>query len=522
MSEPLLNPRNENWEVIAQKISTPTGATGTNRYLTLNAANGVKINTIAGPTGSTNPALFYNTTTKEITYSTLTAANVFNNIVYFGTTTVTVANKLYYFTTTSTWALASNSNSYGKLLGIAVGTSSTVDGMYVASNTGSIILTVSDADIGDTLFVSATAGLITGVQPSVITTVRQVGYKISTTEIKFELYPSLIGSNLATPTLSAATSTTGGFTFTITNYDALNSYTVSTTSGSVAPVTSSTVTQSGLSTGASATVSVTATRIGYLNSSTATVTGTAASYIVATGGTITNYTLGSINYKSHEFTSSGNFVVTSLGSSPIVDILIVAGGGGGGYDRGGGGGGGGFRTSTQTLGAASTFTVTVGTGGVPGNSGGGISSSGTNSSISGTGLTTIASTGGGRGAGIQAGVGAYYSASAGGSGGGGNPGSAPGAGNTGGYSPVEGYTGGTSSDGSQGAAGGGAGGPGGNNSGGAGGIGATNTYKTGSAITYANGAGGSGVSGGTARGAGGCGNAAAGIDGVVVIRYVVA
>ena len=444
--------------------------------------------------------------------------------MYFGTTTVTVANKLYYFTTVSTWALASNSNSYGKLLGIAVGTSSTVDGMYVASNTGSIILTVSDANIGDTLFVSATAGLITGVQPSVITTVRQVGYKISTTEIKFELYPSLIGSNLATPTLSAATSTTGGFTFTITNYDALNSYTVSTTSGSVAPVTSSTVTQSGLSSGASATVSVTATRSGYLNSSTATVTGTAAaSYIVATGGTITTYTLGSINYKSHEFTSTGNFVVTSLGSSPIVDILIVAGGGGGGYDRGGGGGGGGFRTSTQTLGAASTFTVTVGTGGVGGTAGGGISSSGTNSSISGTGLTTIASTGGGRGAGIQAGVGVYYSASAGGSGGGGNPGSAPGAGNTGGYSPVEGYTGGTSTDGSQGAAGGGAGGPGGNNSGGAGGIGATNTYKTGSAITYANGAGGSGASGGSARGAGSGGNTqATAIDGVIVIRYVVA
>jgi hypothetical protein len=70
MSEPLLNPRNQNWEVIAQKISTPTGAIGTTGYLTLNPANGVKINTLAGPTGSTNPSLFYDTTTKEITYST--------------------------------------------------------------------------------------------------------------------------------------------------------------------------------------------------------------------------------------------------------------------------------------------------------------------------------------------------------------------------------------------------------------------------------------------------------------------
>ena len=28
MSEPLLNPRNQNWEVIAQKISTPTMQVG--------------------------------------------------------------------------------------------------------------------------------------------------------------------------------------------------------------------------------------------------------------------------------------------------------------------------------------------------------------------------------------------------------------------------------------------------------------------------------------------------------------
>jgi hypothetical protein len=199
MSEPLLNPRNQNWEVIAQKISTPTGATGTTGYLTLNAANGVKINTIAGPTGSTNPALFYNTTTKEITYSTLTAANVFNNIVYFGTTTVTVANKLYYLATAGNWVLADYTNSIGKLLAIAVGTSSSVDGMYIASNTGNLVISVPSANIGDGLFVTSVAGEI-GVQPAGTNTaiVRQIGYKISATEIKFYLYPIYIvamGSN---------------------------------------------------------------------------------------------------------------------------------------------------------------------------------------------------------------------------------------------------------------------------------------------------------------------------------------
>jgi hypothetical protein len=73
--------------------------------------------------------------------------------------------------------------------------------------------------------------------------------------------------------LSGATSTNGGFTFTITNYDAANSYTVSTSAGS-ASQTGGTVTQSGLGYSTSATVSVTATRSGYVSSATATRTGT--------------------------------------------------------------------------------------------------------------------------------------------------------------------------------------------------------------------------------------------------------
>jgi uncharacterized repeat protein (TIGR02543 family) len=80
---------------------------------------------------------------------------------------------------------------------------------------------------------------------------------------------------LATPTLSAATSQSGGFFFTINNYDASNTYIISTNSGSVSR-SGATVTVSGLSDGASATVSVRATRSGYGNSNTATRSGTAA------------------------------------------------------------------------------------------------------------------------------------------------------------------------------------------------------------------------------------------------------
>ena len=79
---------------------------------------------------------------------------------------------------------------------------------------------------------------------------------------------------LATPTLSSATSQSGGFFFTINNYDASNTYNISTTAGSVSR-SGNIVTVSGLSEGSSATVTVGATRSGYGNSDTATRTGTA-------------------------------------------------------------------------------------------------------------------------------------------------------------------------------------------------------------------------------------------------------
>src|SRR5210317_1371230 len=76
-------------------------------------------------------------------------------------------------------------------------------------------------------------------------------------------------------------------------------------------------------------------------------------------------------------------------------MLVIAGGGGGGAN-GGGGGAGGYRTSTQDLNIGSTYTITVGDGGAKGQtSSANPGSVGSNSSISGTGLTTITSAGGG-------------------------------------------------------------------------------------------------------------------------------
>ena len=160
-----------------------------------------------------------------------TPANVFNNVVYFGNSTITTANKLYYLADSGGWVLASNTNSKTKLVAIARGTDSAVDGMWIASNTGNIPIVVADADIGDAIFISSVAGELTGQQPAGqdLSLVRQIGYKISATEIKFYLYPIYIepmGSNgygIATQIGGFTTAVVdGGNNYTMLSYTALS------------------------------------------------------------------------------------------------------------------------------------------------------------------------------------------------------------------------------------------------------------------------------------------------------------
>jgi len=80
-------------------------------------------------------------------------------------------------------------------------------------------------------------------------------------------------SKLATPTLSGATAATGGWTATITNYDALNTYTVTVTPGTISRSVS-TITAAGLSNGASSTATVSASRSGFVSSDSAQRIGT--------------------------------------------------------------------------------------------------------------------------------------------------------------------------------------------------------------------------------------------------------
>jgi len=180
-------------------------------------------------------------------------------------------------------------------------------------------------------------------------------------------------------------------------------------------------------------------------------------YISATGGTITT----SGDYKIHTFTGDGCFVVstTGIGAGPnVVDYLVVAGGGGGGFgpgpnDRGAGAGAGGYReaktgnngchtasplaTPTGVTLSATTYPITVGSGGAGSSCGNSKGTPGSNSIFS-----TITSAGGGGGGAGGAGQRVGLEGGSGGGGGSGGSGCAGGAGNTPPVSPPQGSPGG--------------------------------------------------------------------------------
>jgi len=245
-------------------------------------------------------------------------------------------------------------------------------------------------------------------------------------------------------------------------------------------------------------------------------------------------------------TAAATYTFTPNFTSSTYSVLVVGGGGAGAGDGGatppagnGGGGGGGvlYNNNTLTMTNGVTYTITVG-------AGGGIGSSptqsqklgGANSSISGSGFTTLTANGGGGG-----GFHSNNTGQPGGSGGGasGNNGtggsttqtsigSATGAGNAG--------SGGT---GDTGGGGGGAGAAATNQNGGAG----ISNSITGTAISYGGGGGGAGTSNGSGGAGGGTagatnptqganglgggsggqisgGNTARGGSGVVIIRFL--
>jgi hypothetical protein len=241
----------------------------------------------------------------------------------------------------------------------------------------------------------------------------------------------------------------------------------------------------------------------------------------------TGLAAGTYYYRVRAYDSNANnwsSWLVQTGSSTVasstysIEYLTVAGGGSGaGGTKGGGGGAGGYKTATGlSLTVGNVVTVTIGAGAAaPAASSLGIK--GNDSSVSGTGITTITAEGGGRGGG-----GGTDAGGAGGSGGGGGySATAGGAGSSG-----QGNNGGAGASGYPGGGGGGggasaAGAAGTNGVGGDAGAG-TSSSISGSAVVRGGGggganpygtitdAGGAGGSGGGGRGAGSAGNSVAG------------
>ena len=278
--------------------------------------------------------------------------------------------------------------------------------------------------------------------------------------------------------------------------------------------------------------------------------------------TITTYTSGTKSYKAVKFTTTGSCDYTLPTGVTSIDYLVVGGGGAGGGSQlsthyaGGGGGAGGVRYGSVVI-TQTTFTITVGAGQAVGCASGRAS----DSSLAGTGITTVSATGGGRGScnkSTSDGAGGIDGSTGGSGGGAGSQVYAKtfGAGNLGSYSPSEGYGGGTSINDTTNAANQAAGGGGGATASGAnattgcagkGGNGYTSSI-TGTSTVYGGGggggtrsancggaagtggggtggvAGGQGTAGTDGLGGGGGGTSLAngnkGGSGVVIIRYV--
>ena len=283
------------------------------------------------------------------------------------------------------------------------------------------------------------------------------------------------------------------------------------------------------STNAITSVTVTDTSGNWQSGSTFTLYGiaNADSGAKATGGVITYDS----TYYYHTFGASGTF--TPNQNLTNVDYLVIAGGASG-SGGGGGGGAGGLRSTVDVTGGGASleskisltsgtaYTVTVGAGGAATVNTYDIGNAGGNSSIAGSGLTTITSTGGGGGGGADSSKDSRRGQT-GGSGGGGayNASAGEGAGGARTASPVQGYDGGsvisTAGSGalSYSAGGGGAGAVGANittssTASSAGGIGVSipsiaNVTGTGVSTYYAGGGGGGTAGSGSQVSAGGLG-----------------
>ena len=128
-----------------------------------------------------DPAVKVSIHKRNLAKTSNTDADADGDIVYFGSTTSMDAGKIYYFNSSGAWALAdADAESTAKgMLAVALGSASDTNGMLIR---GMVTLDTDPGTIGDTLFLSTTAGVATSTAPSGNgDIVRVIGYCLDST-----------------------------------------------------------------------------------------------------------------------------------------------------------------------------------------------------------------------------------------------------------------------------------------------------------------------------------------------------
>ena len=128
-----------------------------------------------------DPAIKVSIHKRNLAKTSNTDADADGDIVYFGGTTFMDAGKIYYFNSSGGWTLAdADAESTAKgMLAVALGSASNTNGMLIR---GMVTLDHDPGTIGDTVFLSTTAGQASSTAPSGNgDIVRVIGYCLDST-----------------------------------------------------------------------------------------------------------------------------------------------------------------------------------------------------------------------------------------------------------------------------------------------------------------------------------------------------
>jgi titin len=195
---------------------------------------------------------------------------------------------------------------------------------------------VTNFDAGSIYGLDATAGTVTilgstvtvsGLVPGAVSTVTVTVSKTGYVDAAATQSGNALGAGTA-PVISVPTRLAGGYRFTITNYDAAQTYSLVQADGATATREGDTVTVSGLAAGATSDTTVTAARAGYVNAS-ASVSGASladgtapvASAVTRTGDGF-RFTITLVPGTTYTVTSDSGTVVLS-GSTVTVSGLAA-------------------------------------------------------------------------------------------------------------------------------------------------------------------------------------------------------